>query len=85
MDILRPDQILTLGLFLGLLGLLWLVVKLKAPGISRFASGGRLRVAEATALGPQERAVLLAVDGREFLILTSRGAAPTVLPLEARP
>lgn len=85
MDILRPDQILTLSLFLGLLGLLWLVVKLKAPGISRFASGGRLRVAEAAALGPQERAVLLAVDGREFLILTSRGAAPTVLPLEARP
>ncbi|MFQ6755454.1 flagellar assembly protein FliO [Cereibacter sphaeroides] len=84
MDILRPDQILTLGLFLGLLGLLWLVVKLKAPGISRFASGGRLRLAEAAALGPQERAAILAVDGREFLVLTSKGAAPVVLPLEGR-
>ncbi len=53
-----PIRSLTLGLFLGLLGLLWLVVKLKAPGISRFASGGRLRVAEAAALGPQERAAI---------------------------
>ncbi|MCE6961910.1 flagellar assembly protein FliO [Cereibacter sphaeroides] len=91
MDILRPDQILTLGLFLGLLGLLWLVVKLKAPGIlktpgiSRFANGGRIRVTDAAALGPQDRALILAVDGREFLVLRSRGAAPVVLPLEARP
>ena len=37
-DILRPDQILTLALFLALLGGLWLVVKLKAPGISRLAN-----------------------------------------------
>ncbi|MGP3697186.1 flagellar assembly protein FliO [Rhodobacter sp. NSM] len=85
MDILRPDQILTLGLFLGLLGLLWLVVKLKAPGISRFANGSRLRVTEAAALGSQERAAILVVDGREFLVLTSRGASPVILPLEVRP
>ena len=83
MDILRPDQILTLALFLALLGGLWLVVKLKAPGISRLANGKRIPVAEVAPLGPQDRAILLAVDGREFLILRSRGAAPVVMPLGA--
>lgn len=84
MDVIRPDQILTLLLFMAVLGLGWLVVKMNRGGIARRIAGDRrMRLVEVAALSPTDRAMILRVDGREFLILRCRGEAPVVTPLGA--
>ena len=88
MDVIRPEQLLTLTLFMAVLGLGWLVVKLNRGGLARRIAGNRrLRLVEVAALSPSDRAMILAVDGREFLILRCRGEAPlmTALPEGAAP
>lgn len=88
MDVIRPDQILTLALFMAVLGLGWLVVKMNRGGLARRLAGNRrMALVEVTALSPTDRAMILAVDGREFLILRCRGEAPvlTALPDRAPP
>ena len=88
MDVIRPDQILTLALFMAVLGLGWLVVKMNRGGLARRIAGNRrMALVEVTALSPTDRAMILAVDGREFLILRCRGEAPvlTALPERAPP
>ena len=88
MDVIRPDQILTLALFMAVLGLGWLVVKMNRGGLARRIAGNRrMALLEVTALSPTDRAMILAVDGRELLILRCRGEAPvlTALPEKAPP
>ncbi len=82
MDAIRPDQLITLGLFMAVLGLGWLVVQINRGGLSRrIAQGRRVKLVEATALSPTDRAMILAVDGQEFLVLRAKGAAPVLHPL----
>jgi flagellar protein FliO/FliZ len=84
MAVIRPDQILILILFLGALGLAWLAVQRNRAGLAeRLGRGRRLRLAEAAAIGPGDRAMILAVDGREFLVLRIKGAPAVVVPLAA--
>lgn len=87
MDVIRPDQILTLLLFMAVLGLGWLVVKMNRGGLSRRIAGDRrMRLVEVAALSPVDRALILSVDGRDFLILRCKGEAPLMQPLPpARP
>lgn len=86
MDVVRPDQIITLTLFLAVLGLGWLVVKLNKGGLVRRISGDRrLHLAEVTALSPTDRAMILRVDGREFLVLRCKGQAPLLHDLGTAP
>ena len=83
LDVIRPEQLLTLTLFMAVLGLGWLVVKINRGGLARRIAGNRrMRLVEVAALSPSDRAMILAVDGREFLILRCRGEAPlmTALP-----
>jgi flagellar protein FliO/FliZ len=83
MDLITLNQIVTLALFMGALGALWWLVQRNKAGLSgRLAAQRRLRVVEATALGPRDRALILAVDGREFLVITARGTAPQLHPLQ---
>lgn len=85
MDAIRPDQFITLALFMAVLALGWLVVKINQGGLSRRIAGGRrVTVAEVTALSPGDRAMILAVDGQEFLVLRCKGAAPVLQPLPPR-
>lgn len=82
MDVIRPDQILTLVLFMAVLGLGWMVVKMNRGGLARRIAGDRrMRLVEVTALSPTDRAMILRVDAREFLILRCRGEAPVVTAL----
>lgn len=82
MDLIRPDQILTLALFMAVLGLGWLVVKLNRGGLARRIAGNRrMALVEVAALSPTDRAMILRVDGREFLILRCRGEAPVLTAL----
>ena len=86
MDVIRPDQILTLLLFMAVLGLGWLVVKMNRGGIARRIAGHRrMRLEEVAALSPTDRAMILQVDGREFLILRCRGETPIVRALGKAP
>lgn len=76
------SQIIVLVAFLAALGLVWLYVQRNKDGLARrVGQGRRIKVAETMALSPTSRAVILAVDGREFLVLNSRGSAPVVTPL----
>ena len=84
MDLITLNQIVTLALFMGALGALWWLVQRNKAGLSgRLAAQRRLRVVEATALGPRDRVLIVAVDGREFLLVSVRGAAPVLHPLPA--
>ncbi len=90
-DVIRPEQIVTLALFLAVLGLVWLVVRLNRGGLARRLSGDRrLRLAEVLPLSPTDRALIVEADGQAFLLLRCKGAAPLIQPLgparaEARP
>lgn len=82
MDVMRPDQIIALVAFMGVLGLLWLAVQRHKGGLAgRLHGNRRLRVAETAALGGADRAMILRVDEREFLLLRLKGAAPLLHPL----
>lgn len=82
MSAIQPDQIVTLILFLAALGLAWVaVMRHRAALGARLGRGRRLRLAEVAGLGPGDRAMILAVDGQEFLVLRVRGAAPVLVPI----
>lgn len=84
MDVFNINQILTVALFLGALGLAWLFV-MKNRGVirPRLAQGRRMHLTEATAIGPNQRAMILQVDQREFLVVALKGAAPAITELGA--
>lgn len=82
MDAIRSDQIITLVLFLGFLGLLWLVVRINRGGLgAKLRQGKRISVEEVTALSPTDRGIILKIDEREFFVLKSKGLTPVVMPL----
>lgn len=84
MDVIRPEQFVTLALFLAVLGLGWALVRLNAGGLSRkLAAGRRLRLAEVAALSPTDRAMIVEADGQAFLLIRCKGAAPLLQPLGA--
>jgi flagellar protein FliO/FliZ len=84
MDLFRPDQILILLCFLGALGAVWVYVHRNRGALSdRMARGRRLRVAEAAPIGPGDRAMILSVDGRDYLLIRLKGAAPVLQALPA--
>ena len=84
MDLFRPDQILILLAFLGALGAAWVYVQRNRGALSeRVARGRRLRVTEAAPIGPGDRAMILSVDGRDYLLIRLKGAAPVFQPLPA--
>lgn len=82
MDIIGPQQFIVVFVFLALLGAVWFIVRLNKGELrSRIANGRRMELAEVTSLGGTDRAILLKVDDREFLVLNSKGAAPVVTDL----
>lgn len=83
MDIIGPQQFIIVFVFLALLGVLWFVVRLNKGELrSRLVQGRRMELAEVTSLGGTDRAVLLKVDEKEFLIVNSKGSAPVVTALD---
>jgi flagellar protein FliO/FliZ len=81
-DLLNPWQILTLFAFLLGLGLLWYYVQRNKSGLARrMGQHRRIKVTEVAALSPTDRAMILTVDSREFLVLRAKGSAPVVTEL----
>lgn len=88
MQVIDTGQILTLAAFLAALALVWFLVHRHRAALSgRLQAGRRMRLVETLPLSPVDRATILQVDGRDFLILRMKGAAPVVHPLapEATP
>jgi flagellar protein FliO/FliZ len=86
MDLLRPDQILTLTLFMAALGAAWWWVHRNRAALEgRLGNKRRISVLESTALGPQDRAMILRVDGQEFMLLRLKGVPPLLQPLVSAP
>jgi flagellar protein FliO/FliZ len=83
MDVIRPDQYVIMILFLGVLGVLWLWVRMNKSGLgARLNHGKRISVSEVTAVSPADRAMIIKVDGQEFFIFKSKGVAPVVTQLQ---
>jgi flagellar protein FliO/FliZ len=80
MDIITSEQALTALLFLALLGAVAFVLRLRQRG-GGGVPGRRMRVAETLALSPGDQALILEVDGRDYLLVRQRGAAPAILGL----
>ena len=82
MELIPFDKIATLALFMGALGGLWLLVqrhrgRLSAP----LQRGRRLRVREVASLGPVGRALILSVDGGDYLVVQVKGSGLALQPL----
>lgn len=83
---IRPDQIITLILFMAALGVIWLYVRQNRAGLARRIAGARrLQVAEVASLSPTDRAMILRVDGQDYLIIRCKGLAPLLHPLPCTP
>lgn len=82
MDLIPYDKTLILIAFLAALCLLWLgVVRYKGGIVATLGQGRRLRVTETASLGASDRALILTVDDREFLLLKVKGAGLVLHPL----
>lgn len=85
MDIVTIDQLLTVGGFLAvLLAALYVVQANKGKLKGKLSTDRRMAITEVTALGADSRAMLLNVDGQEFLIVTAKRQAPVVTPLNTK-
>jgi flagellar protein FliO/FliZ len=83
MDILRFDQVLVLTVFMAVLGAVWLLVQRNKAKLSgKLHNGRRLLVRESVALTPHQRATILSVDGRDYLVVHGKVGAPAVQPLD---
>lgn len=86
MDLLSTDQILTVVVFLGLLVAAAVVVRARGGALRRHIHAGRrMHLVEVTAMGPGERAILLRIDDRDYLVLSARRGMAQAIPLPAAP
>ena len=82
MDVLTPDRILTIAGCLGVLVLVWAVIRHnRAPLAARLATGRKLELTETLNLGGDSRALLLKAEGQTVLVVMGRssGTALTLL------
>lgn len=79
MELMRPDQLLILLVFMGALGGLWVYVQRHKAGLSaKLHRGRRLHLRESVMLGAQTRATLLQVDGQDYLLLHGKTGTPAL-------
>lgn len=79
MDVVQPQQIITVVIFIAALLIVLVWVRRNRSGLgARLGSGRRMTVQEVLPLGPSERAVMLRADGREVLVILTKGGAPAL-------
>ena len=84
--IIAPTQYITVALFLALmLAALWLVRRYQKPLSAKFSANQRITVRAVTPITGQDRAVILCVDGIEYLTIVSKNGAAQVTALPQTP
>lgn len=80
--IFDSSQIIVLSIFLAVLIFALVLVKRFQPQLrAQLRAGKRITISESTSLGGQDRALLVAVDAQEFLVVLSKKAGTSVTPL----
>ena len=83
-NIIGTQQILITAAFLGVMILLLLILRKKSTVIrASMKSGKRINIVEDTAISPTERLRLLRVDSTHFIMVSSKGHAPSLVCISA--
>lgn len=85
MDVLTPDRLMTLVGFIGLLLLIWFVVRLKsgAPLRQFSTQDAQLDVVQIRVLGDGARAILMRAAGHDVLVIAHRKTGAQLVHLSA--
>lgn len=84
-DIIGTQQILITLAFLGVMIALLVILRRKSVVIrANLKSGKRIDVIEDRAVSPTERLRIVAVDQREFVMLSAKGQAPQLVELDVK-
>jgi len=82
-EIIGTQQILITAIFLGVMVAILLILRRKSVVIrAGLKIGKRINVVEDRAVSPTERLRIVAIDREEFLMVSARGQAPSLLPLK---
>ena len=81
-SIIGTQQIVITAAFLGVMILMLIILRRKSTVIrASMKAGKRLSVVEDTAVSPTERLRLITVDAQEFIMVSAKGHAPSLVPL----
>ena len=77
-----PQQIVITAASLGVMILMLIILRRKSTVIrASMKAGKRVSVVEDTAVSPTERLRLVKVDAQEFIMVSAKGHAPSLVPL----
>ena len=81
-NIIGTQQIVITVAFLGVMILMLIILRRKSTVIrASMKAGKRVSVVEDTAVSPTERLRLIKVDAQEFIMVSAKGHAPSLVPL----
>ena len=81
-NIIGTQQIVITAAFLGVMILLLIILRRKSTVIrASLKAGKRVSVVEDTAVSPTERLRLVKIDAQEFIMVSAKGHAPSLVPL----
>ena len=81
-NIIGTQQIVITAAFLGGMILILIVLRKKSTVIrASMKAGKRILVIEDSAVSPTERLRLVKIDGSEFVMVSAKGHAPSLMPL----
>ena len=88
-EIIGTQQILITAAFLGVMVVLLVILRKKSTVIrANMRAGKRINIIEDTAVSPNERLRLVSVDSAEFIMISAKGHAPSLIclkPTETKP
>jgi len=81
-NIIGTQQIVITAAFLGVMILLLIILRKKSTVIrASMKAGKRISIVEDTAVSPTERLRLVTIDTNEFIMVSAKGHAPSLVPL----
>ena len=81
-NIIGTQQIMITAAFLGVMILILIVLRKKSTVIrASMKAGKRVSIVEDTAVSPTERLRLVKIDAQEFIMVSAKGHAPSLVPL----
>ena len=85
-EIVGLQQILITLVFLGVMVVILLILRRKGGAIrSSLHAGKRIHVIEETAVAPGERLRLITIDDQTFVMVSAKGVAPSIVPIQQPP